>query len=300
MLALAAATASAFRDTSPFFLASTSQILSTPAQLKSATTLLDELSTKLGACPSDYYVIASQPGVHSTDFATGKSAPRLGARMTGEDEAIRSTMIVNEVVGVLEMEQVRNILETQCGAQTTVIDASAGSYSTDFGKEPRVIIVTFPSLPLGSERTQQLSDHGMCGEIDVVQDGTDSLYLDGLLFDIVGRLPSNKYTILYLTTPREFEETEFPVYTSSNDPYQEAMHMDLKRDYSAHSRRDDTKNSSLFDEYQYFTPGLFMALIAAFFFIAILYVGLSALMSLQVSYAAFEKDTSSTVQKKQQ
>ncbi|KAL4751437.1 hypothetical protein BDW72DRAFT_173783 [Aspergillus terricola var. indicus] len=282
MLALAAATASAFRDTSPFFLASTSEILSTPAQLKSATTLLDELSTKFGACPSDYYVIASQPGVHSTDFATGKSAPRLGARMTGEDEAIRSTMIVNEVVGVLETKQVRDILETQCGAQTTVIDASAGSYSTDFGKEPRVIVVTFPSPPLGSERTQQLSDH------------------DGLLFDIVGRLPSNKYTILYLTTPREFEETESPVYTSSNDPYQEAMHMDLKRDYSAHSRRDDSKNSSLFDEYQYFTPGLFMALIAAFFFIAILYVGLSALMSLQVSYAAFEKDTSSTVQKKQQ
>jgi hypothetical protein len=131
----------------------------------------------------------------------------------------------------------------------------AGSYSTDFGKEPRVVVVTFPSPPLGSERTQQLSDHGMCGEIDVVQDATDSLYLDGLLFDIVGRLPSKKYTILYLTTPREFEESESPVYTSSNDPYQEAMHMDLKRDYSAHSRSDDTKNSSLFDEYQYFTPG---------------------------------------------
>ncbi|KAL4997225.1 BIG/ATPase V1 complex, subunit S1 [Aspergillus recurvatus] len=282
LLALGAATARAFRDTSPFFLASTSEILSTPAQLKSATTLLDELSTKLGACPSDYYVIASQPGVHSADFATGKSAPRLGAKMTGKDEEIRSTIIVNEVAGVLETKKVQDILETQCDAQTTVIDASSGSYSTDFGKEPQVIIVAFPSLPLGSERAQQLSDH------------------DGLLSDIVGRLPSKKYTILYLTTPREFEETVPPVYKSPNDPYQDAMHMDLKRDYSAHSRSDDTTNKSLFDEYQYFTPGLFMGLIAAFFFIAILYVGLSALMSLQVSYAAFEKDSSSTVQKKQQ
>jgi hypothetical protein len=43
-----------------------------------------------------------------------------------------------------------------------------------------------------------------------------------------------------------------------------------------------------------------MGLIAGFVFIVILYIGLSALMSLQVSYAAFEKDTSSTVQKKQQ
>lgn len=85
-----------------------------------------------------------------------------------------------------------------------------------------------------------------------------------------------------------------------------------------HSRRDDTTKNSLFDEYQYFTPGpytvvsfgleyaiqlligIFMGLIAGFVFIVILYIGLSALMSLQVSYAAFEKDTSSTVQKKQQ
>ncbi|KAL4808461.1 BIG/ATPase V1 complex, subunit S1 [Aspergillus unguis] len=281
LLALGATTASAFRNTSPFFLASTSEILSTPAQLRSATTLLDDLSTALSACPSDYYVIASQPGVHSTDFATAKSAPRLGAKMTGKDKKIQSAMAVNEVVGVLETKEIRDILETKCGAQTTVIDGSSGSYSPEFGNGPRVIHVEFASLPLGSERAVQLSDN------------------DGLLSDIVGRLASEKYTILYVTTPREFEEVDTPVYDSPND-YQDAIHMDLKRDYSAHSRRDDTTNSSLFSEYQYFTPGIFMGLIAGFFFLAILYVGLSALMSLQVSYAAFEKDTSATVQKKQQ
>ncbi|KAL4788233.1 BIG/ATPase V1 complex, subunit S1 [Aspergillus varians] len=282
LLALGAATASAFRDTSPFFLASTSEILSASAQLKSATALLDDLSAKLSTCPSDYYVIAFQPGVHSTDFATAKSAPRLGAKMTGEDKAIRSTMIVNEVAGVLETKQIQNILETKCGAQATVIDASSGSYSTEFGEKPGVIVVELSSLALGSERVQQLSDN------------------DGLLSDIVSRLPSKKYTILYATTPREFEETDSPVYKSANDPYQDSMHVDLKRDFSAHSRRDNTTKNSLFDEYQYFTPGIFMGLIAVFFFISILYIGLSALMSLQVSYAAFEKDTSSTVQKKQQ
>lgn len=43
-----------------------------------------------------------------------------------------------------------------------------------------------------------------------------------------------------------------------------------------------------------------MGLMASFVCLTILYVGLSALTSLQVPYAAFEKDTSSTVQKKQQ
>ncbi|OJJ02865.1 hypothetical protein ASPVEDRAFT_700651 [Aspergillus versicolor CBS 583.65] len=282
LLALGAATASAFRDTSPFFLASTSELLSTSVQLKSATTLLNDLSTKLSTCPSEYYVIASQPGVHSIDFTTAKTAPRLGAKMTGKDKAIRSTMSINEVAGILEAKHIRDILEDKCGAQTTVIDASSGSYSTDFGKEPRVIVVEFPSLSLGSERVQQLSDH------------------DGLLSDIVNRLPSEKYTILYTTTPREFEEGDAPVYESTDDLYQDPVRADLKRDYSMHSRRDDTTKNSLFDEYQYFTPGIFMGLIAGFVFIVILYIGLSALMSLQVSYAAFEKDTSSTVQKKQQ
>ncbi|KAL2807858.1 BIG/ATPase V1 complex, subunit S1 [Aspergillus granulosus] len=282
LLALGAATASAFRDTSPFFLASTSELLSTSAQLKSATSLLDDLTTKLSTCPSDYYVIASQPGVHATDFSARKSAPRLGAKLMGQEEAIRSTMIINEVAGILEAKQVWSILERECGAQTTVIDASTGSYTTDFGAEPRVIVVELSSLPLGSGREQQLADN------------------DALLSDIVGRLSSKKYTLLYLTTPREFEENGSPVYQSQDNLYQDPVHIDLKRDYSAHSRRDETTSSSLFDEYQYFTPGLFMGLIAVFFFLAILYVAFSALMSLQVPYAAFEKDTSATSQKKQQ
>ncbi|GAB1194066.1 hypothetical protein APSETT444_003306 [Aspergillus pseudonomiae] len=273
LLALGAATANAFRDTSPFFLASTSEyvlvavirviagsssktqltssfrILSTSSQLKSAPSLLDDLSSKLSSCPSDYYVIASQPGVHSTDFSTRKSAPRLGAKMTGKDKTIRSTATVNEVVGVLEAKQIQSIIEKECGAQTTAID---GSY--------------------------------------------------GLLSDIIERIPSSKkYTILYVTSPREFGESDSGIYQSETDPYQDPVHMDLKRDFAAHSRRSEpASNKSLFQEYQYFTPGLFMGLMATFVFIMILYVGFSALASLEVPYAAFEKDTSASVQKKQQ
>lgn len=50
---------------------------------------------------------------------------------------------------------------------------AAGSYSTDFGKEPRVIVVEFPSLSLGSERVQQLSDHGTWGGNNTLEEDTD-------------------------------------------------------------------------------------------------------------------------------
>lgn len=49
-----------------------------------------------------------------------------------------------------------------------------------------------------------------------------------------------------------------------------------------------------------FSAGIFMGLFASFLCIMILYIGISALSSLEVPYAAFEKDTSAAVQKKQQ
>lgn len=43
-----------------------------------------------------------------------------------------------------------------------------------------------------------------------------------------------------------------------------------------------------------------MGFLVAFVLLSILYVGISALLGLQVPYAAFEKDTSPNSQKKQQ
>ncbi|ODM17187.1 hypothetical protein SI65_07586 [Aspergillus cristatus] len=279
LLSLGAATASAFHDTSPFFLASTSEILLPSSNIALSTSLLNDLGSHLNSCPSDYYVVAYQPGVHSTDFATRKSAPRLGAKMTGKDETIRSTSSVHEVSGVVDAKEVQNMIGNACGAETTVIDASTGSYPLSFGDAPRVIAVDFPMLSLGSDRAQQLSDN------------------DGFLSDIIDRIPSSKkYTLLYVTSPRETEGT---VYRPYEESYQEHLRTELKRDYSDYTKQDSSKKS-LFQEYQYLTPGLFMGFFAVFVCIMILYVGIQALLSLEVPYAAFEKDTFSAVQKKQQ
>jgi len=59
-------------------------------------------------------------------------------------------------------------------------------------------------------------------------------------------------------------------------------------------------NASLFERYQFFTPGIFMGFVAGFIMLSILYVGLSALSSLEVSYGAFDKEMGPAAQKKQQ
>ncbi|CAI7586989.1 unnamed protein product [Penicillium bialowiezense] len=284
LVALGAAAVNAFRDTSPFFLASTSEVLTNSAYIQTGASVLENLSSSLSTCPSDYYVVVNQPGVHASDFSTRKSAPRLGAKMLGKDSSIRSKMSVDEVAGLVEPKQVKALLETKCKAQTTVIDGSSGSYPSSFEKGPRIIDVEFPMLSLESDRAQQLSE------------------FDGFLADVVDRLDSSKYTIIYITSPREFPETDSVIYETSEPSYQDSLHMEMKRDYSASgsSSSPSNRSTSLFEEYQYFTPGIFMGLMATFLFLMIMYIGISALSSLEIPYAAFEKDESAKFQNKQQ
>ncbi|KKY14976.1 putative er protein big1 [Phaeomoniella chlamydospora] len=88
---------------------------------------------------------------------------------------------------------------------------------------------------------------------------------------------------------------------------QEAMHSDLKRELrsiGARAKKGDVlPDGALFDRYQYLTPGLFMGFLVALPLLLILYVAIRALSSLEVSYAAFDKDTgpqSASAPKKQQ
>ncbi|KAJ5743935.1 hypothetical protein N7533_008805 [Penicillium manginii] len=266
LLALAAAAVDAFRDTSPFFLASTSELLANSAYIKTSASLFDDLSSSLSSCPSDYYVVVHQPGVHSSDFSTRKSAPRLGAKMMGKDKSIRSQMSVNEVAGLLDVKEIKNILQEKCKAETTAIDGSSWA---------RIVPASCPIMMASSPISLTVFP------------------------------PKSKYTLLYVTSPREFPESDSVIYESdgAGSSYLDPIHMDLKRDYSSYksdsSDSESDRRISLFDEYQFFTPGIFMGLIATFFFVTILYIGVSALSSLQVPYAAFEKDTSAAAKKQQ-
>ncbi len=103
------------------------------------------------------------------------------------------------------------------------------------------------------------------------------------------------YTVIYFSNPNEFKpyEAEFV------DP----VHVELKRRSEAtlvgRKQSNSTDNRPLFEKYQFFTPGIFMGFIALFVILSILYVGLSALSSLQVSYGAFEKEMGPAAHKTQ-
>ncbi len=89
--------------------------------------------------------------------------------------------------------------------------------------------------------------------------------------------------------------------------FQSPMHLDLKRDLSSTNMKRDTSGDKpvlpegpLFERYSFLSPGLFMGILVTIMLLSILYVGISAIAGLQVTYAAFDKEMGPAAQKKAQ
>ncbi|MCJ1226798.1 hypothetical protein MMC12_003452 [Toensbergia leucococca] len=289
-LALSVYLANAFQNTSPLFFFSTSEILASSPQIASAASLSETLTKSLERCPSDTYVIVSQPGVNAVDYRNRHAAPYLKSRITGTNRDIRSSFTVTDVVGEIDPNQLVSVLETQCGAGILSVDASTGSFPVVDDMKPRIISLDFPSLSTTHDRASKLSEN------------------DGFLSSVLDLLPSPKYTVIYTTTPISSDHPQILIQESQtyemDSAFPSAVHIDLKRDYSIQGRASNhsgvDSSLPLFEKYQFFTPGIFMGLLVGFLLLAILYVGISGVSSLQVSYAAFDKENGPAAQKKQQ
>ncbi|KAI9809708.1 MAG: hypothetical protein M1825_000140 [Sarcosagium campestre] len=317
----------AFRDTSPFFYFTTSEDNAAQApkrmpDLIQSSSLLQTVKQRLEGCSSDAYVIVSQPGVSDADFEKAESAPRLKRSMAAgiKDSLVRSSFSVSDVIGDFDVDDVQDFLEVTCKTEVMSIDASsesssykfrraepkkrahsvsdllivssqAGSFATVEDMKPRVIRVDFPPLAtVKTERERQIREH------------------DAFLSSIIDLLPSTKYTALYTTTALSSEHAHL-IREHVSQTYQnplkipgvsELKHRRAIDDDDSGSKNITLVDGPLFERYQFLTPALFMGLLASFLLITILYVGISALSSLQVSYGAFDKEMGPAAQRKQQ
>ncbi|KAL9010758.1 MAG: hypothetical protein Q9173_004337 [Seirophora scorigena] len=295
-LALSASLTHAFTDTSPFFMFSTSELLPPTPQIVPAKALTESIISLLSSCLSDTYIIVTQPGVHAEDYRDRYAAPHLRRKVQGEDKAIRSAVSVTDVLLNVDTEAIVRSVEERCGAALLKVDASTGSFTIADDPYPRVINLDFPALPAGHrERVDKLLEH------------------DTFLASLLDLLPTSKYTVIYTTTATT---TSPPPSAAEPDTYEmdpafssSQTHMELKRDLTAHGKRADGTSSGgnvtlvdgpLFERYAFLSPGIFMGLLIAIPLFLILYVGVSAVGSLQVSYAAFDREMGPAAQKKGQ
>ncbi|TQW11219.1 ER protein BIG1 [Cordyceps javanica] len=144
---------------------------------------------------------------------------------------------------------------------------------SQYGKQATVEQVSLRQLPQENREDALLANDRILDERIGKENGHDSLTV-----------------IFYATRPEPAYEAHF----------EEAIHLDLRRAEDDHAIIEKVDKRPLFEKYQFFTPGIFMGLIAAIALLSILGIGVKALGSLEVSYGAFEKEMGPAAQKKQQ
>ncbi|TAQ84535.1 hypothetical protein B7494_g7140 [Chlorociboria aeruginascens] len=283
----------AFKNTSPFLLFSSSQAISEspiPSTLQSSAQVLHHVKAFLKGCPSDLYIVVSQPSLLPSDIT--HNAPFLKSVFL--DQGLPTRVAIPEVVGwkAEDVDDLRRFIVGECGEPggLNIVDGEVKDLRGDVaglkaGGGKLLVMGRLDGLEEGKMRRGELL------EIN------DALLYTTLLDDFP---KGYKYTVIYASTPLTSSILEDYTY----EPQFPGMeHMDLKRDFGI---RDEGGNKTevdtrpLFEKYQYFTPGIFMGLLVGLILLSILSVGIKAVSSLQVSYAAFDKEMGPAAQKKQQ
>ncbi|KAF8426387.1 BIG/ATPase V1 complex, subunit S1 [Tirmania nivea] len=300
----------AFSNTSPFFLVTSSEIPKSNVPTTSTSTLtiaefVEIAKDVISQCGSDGYVIATQPGVHASDFSNGHAGtmgveevggpgmPHLKRALFGD----RRSLVVPFARGGVEVGRIgegngvaqvlKEWVREKCGGEMVRVDASTGTFERFGDMRPKVMMVDFEPLDESDRemRAKELAD------------------TDAFLFSLLESFPSSRYTLIYTSTPR----TTVPNHPSSKLQVPQTQD-ELRRRFAIPGKKPKDGNTdtvipmtgSLFKKYAFFSPGIWMGYLAAFFLISISYVGLNALTSLKVSYGAFEKEMGPAAQKKQQ
>lgn len=81
------------------------------------------------SCPSDSYIVVSQPGVSAADFAGRQTTPHLRRRLGGEDKTVKSSVQVRDVVGQVSGSEAATLLSKSCGSLVE-LDGSGTCRST--------------------------------------------------------------------------------------------------------------------------------------------------------------------------
>lgn len=252
----------AFEDASPFLLVSSTKNLDFNtendgnSQSLSTTNLIEDSRQVLDSCPADAYILVDQPGLHSSDFEHSDSVTPHLVKVI--DSAAAAQEVANVYYSSSSNEsrtKLKDFLLDKCNAKELTVDPSTGSFKTYVDTTPRVITMDFEPIPNDDKeaRTKQLRNN------------------DDLLYSVISLLPSPNYVLVYTSSP-----------LGVNTYRQKETAADLE------TANFNLTGDSLFENYKFFSPGIFMGTLVAIFLLLILSQAVSWLSDLQVSYKSFE------------
>ncbi|KAI1824642.1 ER protein BIG1 [Xylaria intraflava] len=261
------ASAHAFSDSSPFILFSTAK-LSKPTsqdQLQSSSRILESTKQLLSSCPTNHYLLVSQPNLNAGHLSSKASVPRLSSSL---DHAA-SSYSVAEVGGELDVRSIAAYLRETCELSRSAIDV--------------IDLSPVPSSVADSAKTLKEND--------------DEL---GAVLAQYEASAGDSYTVIYTGGARAEKPQTYVAEFTENAAGRSELKRQLHGVNGVRRQEKNDKDLPLFEKYQFFTPGVFMSLIVLIILLSILYGGVSAVASLQIPYGAFDKEMGPAAQKKLQ
>ncbi|QIX01283.1 hypothetical protein AMS68_006800 [Peltaster fructicola] len=280
--------AQAFKNSAPFLMLSNQALdkVMQPAEVQTSDKIESAVAqyySDKSVCKTGRHILVSQPGLSSNDL---QSMPKFGAIATSTKLPWQLT--IPNVIGELDVESMRYYMEGACGSAWAITDKS-WSWTSTKAKDARLSLIRGEALPSDEKARNEALEK-----------------LDARLDTILGAFPEGPYTIVLVAKPDLDESSRYEM----DGPYQEVLHQELKRDTGLRARASNSSSNHtgdnfqdglpLFERYAYFSPALFMGMSVTILLLVILYVGISAIAGLEVSYMAFSKDMAPQNQKKQQ
>lgn len=213
------------------------------------------------------------------------------------------------------IQPLQAILESTCGAKVL----RGNAVTRDVLQKPGRHVIEIPFKDVSRLHSQDVED--VQQQLDVRDDTVSS---------IISAMRAQDYTLIYYSTPSTSHQDDAGEYIMDDDVVAHQLNAELKRDLSADGSgssfhvaagNNTLVDGPLFDRYQFTTPGkppyplivstgpflewetndaagLFMGFFAAIVLLSLLWVGLTGLSSLQVTYGAFEKEQGQLAGKK--
>jgi hypothetical protein len=105
-----------------------------PTAIQTNSQALKQAKNILSACPTDKYLIATQPGVSAADLRGPAGCTMPNLCQAAEDPRVQGKLVISEVVGEINSSELISYIESACaakGKQVSIIELALGSTSRD-------------------------------------------------------------------------------------------------------------------------------------------------------------------------
>lgn len=270
-LAALAGTSMAFSDTSPFFCSRKLGDLHYITEASNISTQMANFSKRI--CPDGPQIVIYRVRNLANKAASseGTYVKHVHYRSPSELDFSLDPSCDIKYLSTMPQDEGENVLIVD-------VDDEHVHYIDEFLDSSRVVIVQGkPAFQKAGSRMDSLKNY-----VD------DKLNVD--LDDYLKRDDeSDLADVVAQDVEDDFRAAESMIAQEENESFVTALAEDADAISGSRETLSKTKNDNLFSKYQFFTPGIWLALIVTFFLVFVIYTAVGWVTSIQTSYNAFEK-----------